>query len=1302
MNVFRSISLATRKLSIVIAIILLVSLSLFLYYFKYIPANKERLQHQGFLILRQQQDGIQQNLEDLKSYFCVQKQLFLEGRNKKKDNSNFFYTEYKDRPLNYSVTYRKGISSKRIPQADICSPSVFFDLDTISFRFNSTSDSIVFKIPLYQLFEKVLDPVKSHFFRYHFIVCKQHLKTPEGITATSSPGHEGDSLEKKPHILYYSHGLAVSEEMEPDSLGKRLSSSQFSKIIDMEMSGSSYKAFMLPFQLGHNTLILTGLMPGVEYRQRQQNIPFSTVNAIIIVFILILISLPYVKVFFISPEEHFGIRDIVLLGVTLFAGTAIFLIILQQGLMQIGARLRTRDNLDSLSYKINQRFRSDISHAYAELKYLDSSLAVLKDSDTTLKQPKINKVLVEKDSFRDTLFVRESASDSGYLLPFPKTNSFPSYTLAHWADSGGQQVYKGLFRDASYTFSNIGYRQYFKDVSSKHLYSFTNNADDSLTQGEIDSFTIQPVYSMSTNTFEVNIAIPGKAATMAALSVRINSVMNTILPRGYGFYVIDNKGLIQFQSEGTVTLQENFLEWINDKQNLSNTIKNRQSRFVADQYIDDRQFSLFVRPIDQLPLYLVVYHCNDFTTASILHINAFMLFFLFILLSMLLVLCFISWTKTNHFSKLNQPIHQFDWVKPAYNKSNFFINANFYLLTYIFFTVLYGFFVLRYSTIWFIGVVFPVFTTWTLYILFRLHVHFKGSVSLKMIPRRLFRFLLQPYNLVAFTFLGLLNVIYSRFETNPGSLIFYEIISLLFIPALIMFTGIYNKLAKEGRFSKLVKENMLLYNFFLVLSVIAISIIPVTCFFIYAQQKEINLLIKAQQLDTAENIENRLSKFDWFDTVVKKKNIPYEQRTELLFKTGVYDDRCIFINTNTDTTASASISEPYDEVIRSISWRYKSLDNVLPGQNAATDRKWYRNDLLNLHPALMTLNYKLGPENRKANLMGNANSLQIKCATDSIFKYFRMENTEGILIILLSSMLLMIMFFRLIRTVTGRLFHIWDFIGEDTIDLHKRNMVRKQLIKNEFDEYNGIAEVLKRNEEDPDKKYESLKERWEKEYMHNKDDKDKMRKQEDEILYNQYHLSVLYENLWNLCTKEERYFLYDMARDGFVNYKRAHLVQQLLYKGLLINYDNEELKKKNEELKTRNEELKQNNELQEGNEELKKSKGELEKSNKELEENKKELKNNKELKIMSVSFRNFILDKEKSEEVTKLKEEFHVHGTWSKLRTPILIAIIGIGTFIFITQQDIFQRVAALVPTISALLGLGTLILGSKVKQGIG
>jgi len=1234
MNVFRSISLATRKLSILIAIVVLVFLSLFLYYFKYIPANKERLQHQGFLILKQQQSGVQQNLEDLKNYFCVQKQLFGEERRKEENNQDFFKKEYTDRPLNYNLTYKKG-KADTVAESDPCHQTVFFDLDTIAFRFNSASDSIEFKIPIYLVFEKVLDPVKAHFFQYHFIICKQHLKALGGNSGANSPGHEGDSLEKKSHILYYSHGLAVSEEMEPDSLGKILTSSQFSKIIDLEMSGSSYKAFMLPFQLGPNTLILTGLMPGIEYRQRLQNIPFSTVNVIIIVFIFILISLPYVKVFFISPEEHFGIKDIVLLGVTLFAGTAIFLIILQQGLMQIGARLRTKDHLVRLSDSINQRFRNDITNAYTEIKYLDSAL----------EKEKKNRVRFEKASIGKRLFVKEAASDSGYILPFPENNLFPNYTLVHWANDSGRQVYKGLFKDTLHSFSNIGYRQYFKDVRSKHLYSFRNTADELFGNSKIDSFTIQPVYSMSTNSFEVNIAVPSKVTTMAGLSAYMNSVMNTVIPRGYGFYIIDNNGLIQFQSEGVVTLQENFLEWINDKQNLINTVKNRQSRYVADQYIDDRQFSLFIRPIDKLPLHLVVYHCNDVTTASILHVNAFVLFFLFILLSMLLVFCFVAWNKTNHFSKLNQPIYQYDWIIPGRSKSRFFINANGYLLTCIFFTVVYCGIVNRNSTIWFIGMVSPIFTAWTLYLLFRLHIHFKG-VSSKVTPWSLLVFLLQPYNLTVLTFLLLLNVIYSRIETNSAArrdLLFYEIISILLTLAMIKFSPVFKRW-----FSKFPIKKMRIYNFFWFWSVIAISIIPVTCFFIYAQQKENNLIIKAQQLDMGQSIEERLSKFDWFNWVVKKRDISQEEKNEFFFNKGVYDDGCVSAKADTSDFTGSGASEAYEEVIRSISWKYRSQDKILPGQRAATDRKWYRNDSLKLKPALMTLVYKLGPENRKANLHGDVNTLEIKCTAAPIFKYYRIFNPVSIGIIVLFSILLIIMFFRLIQTITMRLFRAWDFRGEESIDHHKGNMVRNQVIKRGYvgvDEV--IWDVLKIKENQRNKKYKLLKQVLEMEYISREYDKENTTLREDQILFNQYHLSPFYEDIWSACSREEKYFLYDMSRDGFVNYKRAHLVQQLLFKGLLVDFKKEELK------------------------------------------------------ITSVSFRNFILDKEKTDEVIKLKEEFHVQGTWSKLRTPVLIAITAIGTFLFITQQDMFQRVAALVPTLSAIFGLGTLILGSKVKQGI-
>jgi hypothetical protein len=66
------------------------------------------------------------------------------------------------------------------------------------------------------------------------------------------------------------------------------------------------------------------------------------------------------------------------------------------------------------------------------------------------------------------------------------------------------------------------------------------------------------------------------------------------------------------------------------------------------------------------------------------------------------------------------------------------------------------------------------------------------------------------------------------------------------------------------------KNKQLRGSFWLFL-VIAISIVPVNCFFSYAQDKEIALQTKADQLDMAENIEHRLSMFDWVNWVAKRK-----------------------------------------------------------------------------------------------------------------------------------------------------------------------------------------------------------------------------------------------------------------------------------------------------------------------------------------------------------------------------------------------------------------------------------------------
>ena len=80
MNIFRSLGSAIRRLSILLLIAALVAFFLFLYYYRYIPTNRERLQRQGFLLLKQQDEGLRQSIDDFGNYFTSETKKLITSR----------------------------------------------------------------------------------------------------------------------------------------------------------------------------------------------------------------------------------------------------------------------------------------------------------------------------------------------------------------------------------------------------------------------------------------------------------------------------------------------------------------------------------------------------------------------------------------------------------------------------------------------------------------------------------------------------------------------------------------------------------------------------------------------------------------------------------------------------------------------------------------------------------------------------------------------------------------------------------------------------------------------------------------------------------------------------------------------------------------------------------------------------------------------------------------------------------------------------------------------------------------------
>jgi hypothetical protein len=361
MNPFKTIGPAFRRLGVILLITLLVFLCLSLYYFKYIPANRERVEHLGFLRLKQHSNGINYTLSDLRETFCQRRNKFY-----KEQGNSAYGLRITERSFAYTVESKKPAGKDHKPTED-CQAVMHFDTDNrneLSFSFAGQFDTLVYSLPLANVFDRSLQSGAPDFFHSYLVLCQ----------------HEN------PHILYSSPDLPVIQSLQDDTLSKTLKKIQFSKIVPLDIGGNRHKAFLQPVTVENRSLLLVGLLQEREYNKRMQNIPFNTVSMVIILFVLILIVLPYIKIFMISSSEHMGIRDIAFAGSSMLIGTAVLLAIFHHLLMQMGAMVRTKEELYNLGQTINNGIHKEINKAYKELQYFDKSLAnkVSKKDTTTL------------------------------------------------------------------------------------------------------------------------------------------------------------------------------------------------------------------------------------------------------------------------------------------------------------------------------------------------------------------------------------------------------------------------------------------------------------------------------------------------------------------------------------------------------------------------------------------------------------------------------------------------------------------------------------------------------------------------------------------------------------------------------------------------------------------------------------------------------------------------------------------------------------------------------------------------------
>lgn len=136
-----------------------------------------------------------------------------------------------------------------------------------------------------------------------------------------------------------------------------------------------------------------------------------------------------------------------------------------------------------------------------------------------------------------------------------------------------------------------------------------------------------------------------------------------------------------------------------------------------------------------------------------------------------------------------------------------------------------------------------------------------------------------------------------------------------------------------------------------------------------------------------------------------------------------------------------------------------------------------------------------------------------------------------------------------------------------------------------------------------------------------------------------------YHSLWNHCSKLEKFILYDLAMDGYVNTQNENTILKLCQKGL-VTYENS-------------------------------------------------------LQVMNDSFRNYVLNNVKPEMVKEINKIVAEKGRWRKFRTPLVFFLVAVASFIFITQEEVFSKSVAFLTTILTILpALLRFLPSSRISSG--
>jgi hypothetical protein len=579
----------------------------------------------------------------------------------------------------------------------------------------------------------------------------------------------------------------------------------------VKLEGRDYRLFSQPLPVrvrggDSGSWVVVGVVANGRFAAESITISYTLLILVLAMFLLVLFSIPFLKLNLIGELQRVRLTDILLLGVSLLCIISIITIISLDVVAYRRTRIAADAQLRRLASDIRRHMKKEITLAANALTALDDAQAVLDKAPDGVIPPDVR---------------RQPA-----IVAYPFIESFSRVNAA------GDQVSKWSLGSPNKP-ANVADRGYFR----------TALADQGWSSSPAEPrYVVEAIRSRTTGQTRAVIA---KRSTKSAVTPVVTltfpmlSTIDTVIAGDCQFVVIDDKGQVVFHSESQRNNVENFFVETDQNRALRAAVAGRQDDMLGVRYWGEDQRA-FVTPIGGTPWSLVTFRSKRLLRT--LNVETIMIAVMFLLIHALGYLLF------GVLVAIGRPSYRAPWLWPDPERGG---DYNCLLLSYAALCLAFagGIYAFRPRVVLVIAAMVPAVALFLTYL------------RLNPVPRSLGRIIASGMAAAAAIVLVICAAT-GRVETDVQ----VPVLLLRAFVILMTLTGIVAARWRLKRGSREALQRLMMPAYSYVIGVAGLlvisAVLPTTAMYKAAYKIETESFVKHGQLELVQDLETRLRTLD--------------------------------------------------------------------------------------------------------------------------------------------------------------------------------------------------------------------------------------------------------------------------------------------------------------------------------------------------------------------------------------------------------------------------------------------------------